>query len=84
MLVAMLTIKAHSGFWERYGGYEYNLCVIGTAVAIALMGPGEISLDAVVAPGVIRHDFFYFSLILSLGVAGFGLYLRTKPAAPQS
>ena len=25
MLVAMLTIKAHSGFWERYSGYEMKL-----------------------------------------------------------
>jgi len=81
MFVAMLTIKAHSGFWERYGGYEYNLCVIGTAVAIALMGPGEISLDAVVAPEGLRQEFFYISLAISLGVAGFGLYLRDKPAA---
>jgi hypothetical protein len=80
----MLTIKAHSGFWERYGGYEYNLCIIGTAVAIALMGPGEISLDAVVAPGLVRRELFYLSLLVSLSVAGFGLYLRTNHAAQKS
>jgi putative oxidoreductase len=84
MLVAMLTIKAHSGFWERYGGYEYNLCVIGNTVAIALMGPGEISLDAVVAPELLRQEVFYLSLLVSLGVAGFGLYLRTNQAAQKS
>jgi len=28
MVVAMLTIKKQSGFWERDGGYEYNLAVI--------------------------------------------------------
>ena len=84
MLVAMVTIKAHSGFWERYGGYEYNLCVIGTAVAIALTGPGKFSLDAMFVPDGLRHEFFYVTLGVSLTVAGLGLYLRTKPATHQN
>lgn len=81
MVVATVTIKAQNGFWERFGGYEYNLCVIGTAVAIALMGPGPLSVDAALLPEVTRPELFYLSLLVSLVVAGLGLYRRTTPAA---
>jgi putative oxidoreductase len=79
MVVATMTLKAHSGFWERFGGYEYNLCVIGTAVAIALIGPGPISLDAALAPGLIDAGLFFIALVVSLAVAGLGLYRANPP-----
>ena len=79
MVVATMTLKAHSGFWERFGGYEYNLCVIGTAAAIALMGPGPISLDAALAPGLIDAKLFLIALVVSLAVAGLGLYRANPP-----
>jgi putative oxidoreductase len=79
MVVATMTLKAHSGFWERFGGYEYNLCVIGTAVAIALIGPGPISLDAALAPGLIDSGLFFIALVISLAVAGLGLYRANPP-----
>ena len=79
MVVAALTLKAHSGFWERFGGYEYNLCVIGMAAAIALIGPGPISLDAALAPGLIDAGLFFIALVVSLAVAGLGLYRANPP-----
>jgi putative oxidoreductase len=81
MVVATVTLKAHSGFWERFGGYEYNLCVIGTSVAIALMGPGMLSMDAALAPSLIDAKLFCLVLVFSLAVAAVGLYRRVKPAA---
>jgi hypothetical protein len=78
MVVATVTLKAHSGFWERFGGYEYNLCVIGTAVAIALTGPGPISVDAAFAPSLIDAKLFCLSLLASFAVAGLGLCRRTN------
>lgn len=81
MIVATVTLKAQSGFWERYGGYEYNLCVIGAAVAIALIGPGQLSVDAALAPELIRPELFYLALLVCLSVAGLALYRRINSVA---
>jgi putative oxidoreductase len=80
MTVATLTLKAHCGFWERFGGYEYNLYVIGTSIAIALTGPGELSVDATLAPVLIDVKLFGLSLLACLAVAALGLCLRKRPA----
>ncbi len=45
MLVAIATVHLSKGFWATKGGYEFNLSLIGGAVAIALAGPGTYSLD---------------------------------------
>lgn len=81
MIVALVTVKAQNGFWERDGGYEYNLAVIGAAVAIAMIGPGPWSVDAALAPALLRPGVFYLALLICLGVAGFALLRRTPPAA---
>ncbi len=78
MVVAMLTIKKQSGFWERDGGYEYNLAVIGTATAIGIMGPGPLSLDAAMVPALIRPELFFLALFVCLGIGAVGLYGRLR------
>lgn len=45
MLVAILTVHVPKGFWNRAGGYEFPLVLLSAAVALALTGPGELSLD---------------------------------------
>jgi putative oxidoreductase len=45
MLVAIATVHLSKGFWVSKGGYEFNLAIIGGAVALALTGPGTYSLD---------------------------------------
>ena len=45
MLVAIATVHLSKGFWVSKGGYEFNLAIIGGAVALALTGPGSYSLD---------------------------------------
>jgi putative oxidoreductase len=45
MLVAIATVHLSKGFWVAKGGYEFNLAIIGGAVALALTGPGAYSLD---------------------------------------
>jgi len=47
MLVAIFTVHIKKGFWGTNGGYEYPLLVIAGAIAIALIGAGPISIDAV-------------------------------------
>ena len=46
MIVAIATVHLSKGFWVSKGGYEFNLAIIGGAVALALTGPGTYSLDA--------------------------------------
>jgi putative oxidoreductase len=45
MLVAIATVHLSKGFWVSKGGYEFNLAIIGSAVALAFTGPGPYSLD---------------------------------------
>jgi len=46
MLVAIATVHLAKGFWVGKGGFEFNLAIIGAAVAIAFTGPGAYSLDS--------------------------------------
>lgn len=47
MLIAIVKVHGKNGLWVTQNGYEYNLVLIVVAVAVALIGPGELSLDAV-------------------------------------
>ncbi|HSR23202.1 MAG TPA: DoxX family protein [Candidatus Eisenbacteria bacterium] len=48
LLVAILTAHLARGFWDRDGGYEFPLALLGGLVALSLVGPGAASLDAVI------------------------------------
>ena len=45
MVVAISVVHWSKGFWNANGGYEFNLSLIASTVAIAAIGPGRISLD---------------------------------------
>jgi putative oxidoreductase len=47
MINAIATVHWRKGFFNSAGGYEYNLLVIATALAVTAAGPGRFSLDAV-------------------------------------
>jgi putative oxidoreductase len=46
MLNAIGTVHWKKGFFNSAGGYEFNLTILATAVAITAIGPGRYSLDA--------------------------------------
>lgn len=46
MLMAILKVHAKNGVWVTQNGFEYNLVLIAAALAVALIGPGDYSLDA--------------------------------------
>lgn len=48
LLVAILTVHLVRGFWNRDGGYEFPLALLGGLVGLSLTGPGALSIDAVV------------------------------------
>ena len=45
MLNAIATVHWKKGFFNSAGGFEYNLLIIATAVAVTATGPGRFSLD---------------------------------------
>src|SRR4051812_32317653 len=45
MLVAAWTVHRHNGFFIVKEGWEYNLVLAVTAVAVGTIGPGKVSLD---------------------------------------
>jgi putative oxidoreductase len=45
MLNAIGTVHWKKGFFNSAGGFEYNLLIVATAVAVTATGPGRFSLD---------------------------------------
>ena len=45
MLVAIATVHWGNGFFKSNGGYEFNLLIVAAAIALAITGPGTISID---------------------------------------
>ncbi|MGG3919201.1 DoxX family protein [Parageobacillus thermoglucosidasius] len=48
MIVAIIKVHGPNGYWVTQNGYEYNLAIIAVAIGVALTGPGQYSLDAII------------------------------------
>jgi putative oxidoreductase len=48
MLNAIGSVHWKKGFFNSAGGYEFNLAILATAVAITAIGPGHYSLDGAI------------------------------------
>jgi putative oxidoreductase len=67
------------GFWNRNSGYEFPLVLAAGAVAVALIGPGALSLDNAAA---IRFNDTVRVVLLVLGaVAGLAALMVPRLAA---
>lgn len=84
--MVVIIAKAHwpRGFWSRDNGFEFPLSLAGGVLAIALIGPGAYSVDAVLGllPGdAVRLGLVALGLIggaLSIAIAG-----RPQPPTEQ-
>ncbi|MCA1055857.1 DoxX family protein [Rossellomorea aquimaris] len=47
MLMAIVKVHGQNGLWVTSNGYEYNLTLLAVAIGVALIGPGQYALDAV-------------------------------------
>jgi putative oxidoreductase len=70
MLVAAWTVHRPNGFFIVKEGWEYNLVLAASAVAVATVGPGRFSLDF----AIFGHDYWctgwtglLISVVLGLG-----------------
>jgi putative oxidoreductase len=87
MSTAIRKVHAKNGPWAADGGYEYNLALIAIMVALADVGPGDLSLDN--ALGIEVKGPLVALLALVAGIGGAALMtgagsLATEPAPPPT
>jgi putative oxidoreductase len=83
MLTAIHRVHKKNGFFNTNGGYEFNLLLIGAALALAEAGPGEPSLDS--ALGIDMHGPGWALAALGAGAAGAAgahLYAQSQAQPP--
>jgi putative oxidoreductase len=82
MFVAIATVHWTNGFFNTRGGYEFNLLIVATAIALAITGPGEISIDHLAGWTLAGPAWGLGALGISAAAAGSVLALR-KPRPEQ-
>ncbi len=83
MLTAIRTVHGRNGPWASNGGYEYNVVLIAVAIALAEIGPGPLSLDAL--RGHERAGASWALAALGAGAIGaLGVQQATASQAPLS
>ena len=85
MIVAALTVHVGNGLLSTSNGVEVPLLYAGSALALALTGPGPYSVDALLGLTPVwtpRVDW----LVLAIGVVGgvMNLVLRRRPVLARS
>lgn len=82
MVTAIATVHWQNGLWATKGGYEYNLLIYTTAVAVTATGPGQFSLDALIGWADSMSGVWWGVgvLVVSLALSAATLTLGRKPA----
>jgi putative oxidoreductase len=81
MATAIRIVHAKNGPWVTENGYEYNLVLIAALVALADVGPGDVSLDH--ALGIEVKGTLVALLALAGGVGVATALTQTSPAPPS-
>lgn len=76
MVNAAVAAHGQAGLWAQNGGYEYPLVMASVAAGLAVQGPGQVSLDAVL--GIAHPDLGW-----GLGAIGLGLATATATLASR-
>ena len=84
MLVAIALVHLPKGFFVSKGGYEFNLAIIASVAALALTGPGSVSLDSAVGIHLPEPISVIVVTILVLVGVGVALVTRTPVAATET
>src|ERR1700761_7569259 len=82
MLTAVHKVHFKNGPWAQQGGYEYNAVLAAAAVALAEVGPGPISLDALRGKERVGTKWAPPSMALAPAGAAFSHFLSEANAAP--
>jgi len=82
MLVAIATVHWPNGFWNTKRGYEFNLTLIASAIAIGLAGAGTYSVDQAVGFRMPEPISLIVGVVaVIVGVAGMLAFRSPKTAA---
>jgi putative oxidoreductase len=86
MIVAAWTVHRHNGFFIVKEGWEYNLVLALSAVAVATLGAGKLSLDHLVFGKNWFDGWCGLAISLGLGIAGAigQLLIFYRPPAKQA
>jgi putative oxidoreductase len=74
--VAIALVHMPHGFWSTKGGYEFNLAILAAMFAVAIAGPGAVSLDGLF--GISFPEPVTFIVLAVLTVVGVGVALVTR------
>lgn len=84
MVVAGWTVHRSNGFFIVKNGWEYNMVLAVAAVGIAMVGPGRLSLDALLFGGNWCDGWAGLAISAGLGLAGavgqLAVFYRPVPA----
>lgn len=69
MATAIRTVHFKNGPWVTNGGYEYNLTLMAAMVALADLGPGDVSVDRALGIEVSGPLVALLALVGGIGVA---------------
>lgn len=81
MFVAIATVHWRNGFFNSSGGYEFNLLIVAAALALAITGPGEISIDHLAGWSLAGPAWGVAALGIAAVAAGSVLAMRKRPPA---
>jgi putative oxidoreductase len=80
MVTAIRKAHAQNGPWVTNGGYEYNLVLLGSMLALAESGPGEPSIDSALMPELRGARW----ALLQLAAAVAGSFLADIPPVNEA
>ena len=80
MFVAVLSVHAKNGFFVTAGGYEYNLVLAVSAASVAFIGPGPLSVDALIGLPLSGISWGFAAIIVGVVGGGGALAGRRHPA----
>jgi putative oxidoreductase len=83
MVVAIGSVHWRNGFWAGNGGYEYNLVLWASAIAVAATGPGRFSIDRALGWDGTLSGVWWGVGVLAGSIAGGLLVLSTRQAPPE-
>jgi putative oxidoreductase len=81
MFTAIRKVHFAKGPWVTDGGYEYNLVLIGALVALADLGPGDLSLDRALRTEIKGPLVALLALAGGIGGAAAMTELASQPEA---